>query len=115
MKKTETLVYIAGPYRGNVGANVIRAQFYAQLVGEKGVGFICPHSNRRPHDNAGFSEEYWLQTTREIMRRCDALFVVPRWESSRGTRGEIAEAERLGIPVFDDLMTLGQWVRGICD
>jgi hypothetical protein len=34
------------------------------------------------------------------MRRCDLVVVVPGWETSGGTLKEIAEAERLGIPVF---------------
>jgi Domain of unknown function (DUF4406) len=34
----------------------------------------------------------WLQVA-------DVVFVIPGWENSNGTVNEIAEAERLGIPV----------------
>jgi hypothetical protein len=61
------------------------------------------------------------------LRVCDAVFVTPDWEQSKGTRAEIAEAERLGIPVVYDLDDLpealnrwrrhggqdGDWLEGV--
>ena len=36
----------------------------------------------------------------------EAVLLVPGWENSQGTKDEIAEAERLGIPVYDSLAEL---------
>ena len=41
-----------------------------------------------------------LAGTLELMRRCDAVVVIPGWEHSTGTKAEIDEAMRLEIPVF---------------
>lgn len=47
------------------------------------------------------SDRFWLEGTLELLRRCDAVLLVPGWEKSSGTRAEIEEAERLGIPVAE--------------
>jgi hypothetical protein len=39
----------------------------------------------------------------------DAVFVCPGWESSEGTKREIASAKERGIPVFFDCETLVAW------
>lgn len=42
----------------------------------------------------------------EWLRVSEAVVLVPGWEDSQGTKDEIAEAERLGIPVYDSLAEL---------
>jgi len=34
------------------------------------------------------------------LRKADTVFVTPNWETSAGVKAEIAEAQRLDIPVF---------------
>jgi hypothetical protein len=41
-----------------------------------------------------------LAGTLELMRRCDAVILVHNWRDSAGSRAEVDEAKRLGIPVF---------------
>ncbi len=61
-----------------------------------------------PHSNTGnmdfslpdLGDQYWLDATMELLRRCDAVVLAPGWQYSEGTKLEIAEAERLKIPVF---------------
>jgi hypothetical protein len=43
------------------------------------------------------------------LRCSDCLFLVPGYEKSVGCRQEIAEASKLGIPVFDALDDLCEW------
>ena len=45
---------------------------------------------------------YWIASTLEVLRRCDAIFLVPGWGGSKGSVGEYEEALRLKIPAFDD-------------
>lgn len=92
------LIYIAGPYRGNVEENVKKAQFIGDKLVEAGVAFVCPHSNGSPHD--GGDDSYWLESTLEIMRRCDGVLLLSGWTNSSGTLGEIREALRLGKNIF---------------
>jgi hypothetical protein len=109
-RKSETLVYIAGPYRGDVKNNVEAAENCAAMVAVLGIGFVCPHSNGRPHDWLELPDEYWLSMTMEIMRRCDAVLLVEGWEKSHGVIAEKKEAERLGIPVILDVDELEKFI-----
>jgi hypothetical protein len=46
----------------------------------------------------------------EILRRCDAVLVTTDWRDSAGARGEVNEAKRIGLPVFDGTTALGEWL-----
>jgi hypothetical protein len=45
-------------------------------------------------------DEVWLEGDLELMRRCDAVLLVPGWKQSSGTVAEVTEARRMGLPVF---------------
>lgn len=46
------------------------------------------------------------------LRRCDAMVLTPKWRKSPGTIAEKKHAEELGIPVFDSLDDLIEYVEG---
>ena len=99
------LVYIAGPYRADtpheIHANIERARRYAASVWRKdGWAALCPHMNTA-HMDGVCSPERFLEGTMEMMRRCDAVLMMPGWEHSEGARAEKAEAGRLCIPVLE--------------
>ena len=97
------VVYIAGTYRGpnawTVEQNIRAAEEVAARVWAMGLVALCPHANSR-HMEGVASDEHFLAGTLELMRRCDAVVLVPNWRDSVGARAEVEEAERLGIPVF---------------
>lgn len=43
---------------------------------------------------------FWLEATLDELRTCDAVVVVPGYQTSSGTLAEIDEAKKLGLPVF---------------
>lgn len=96
------VIYIAGPYRALTPwwqeRNIRRAEEAAYNVWDCGHVALCPHTNSR-WEYARVLDEHWLAGTMELMRRCDAVLVLPAFEGSNGTKAEIAEAERLGKPV----------------
>ena len=52
----------------------------------------------------------YFDNNAEILRRCDAMFVCPGWETSEGTRREIELCQKWDIPVFfalDELIEHG--------
>lgn len=116
------LVYIAGPYRAATRwqeeQNVRRAEEYGRAVSILGAYPLVPHANTRPYFGGEIPDEFWLEGTLELMRRCDAVLLIEGWENSNGTRAEKLEAERLSIPVFgvfggrweDRLRTLAAWL-----
>lgn len=107
------LVYIAGPYRAatawQVEQNIRAAESVARDVARLGAYPVCPHSNTRGYFESEGPAELWLGGTLELMRRCDAVVMAHGWERSSGSRAEKAEAERLGIPVFEPGSTLAEW------
>jgi hypothetical protein len=100
------VIYIAGPFRGvntwEVEQNVRRAESVAFAVALTGAMPLCPHTNTR-FFNGTITAEFWLRGTLELLRRADAVVLVAGWEKSIGTRAEIVEADKIGIPVFEFL------------
>lgn len=100
------VIYVAGPYRARtrqaVEFNIQAARAVGLLCCRKGWSPIIPHSNTSHLDamDPSIGDEFWLASTMELLRRCDAVVLVPGWERSQGTRDEIIEAEKLGIPVY---------------
>lgn len=109
------VIYIAGPFRGAhawaVAQNVRRAEELAFAGCQLGAAVLCPHANTA-HFDGTLTDDYWLAATLELLRRCDAVLLVPGWEKSSGTRGEVAEAKRLGMPVFEDVFEVREWLAG---
>lgn len=101
------LVYVAGPYRGKtreeVAQNVAAARHVGKLCALQGFFPVMPTVNTAhfDHDFPHIQDdEFWLAGTLELMRRCDAVVLVDGWTESAGALGEVAEAKRLGIPVY---------------
>jgi hypothetical protein len=53
----------------------------------------------------------WLEGDLAMLRKCDALFMVPGWAKSTGAIAERDEAFRCHIPVFDDFGLLCAWIQ----
>jgi len=108
------LVFIAGPFRAenawDVECNIRRAEEVAFAVANLGAMPVCPHTNTR-YFNGTLTDQFWIDGTREMMRRCDAVMLVSGWSKSSGTLGEIAEAARRDMPVFEYLGALKLWLK----
>jgi hypothetical protein len=107
------LIYVVGPYRAEghwqVLENIRRAEALALEVWRLGAACICPHKNTAFFSGAA-PDQLWLDGDLEMVRRCDGLICVPGWERSAGSRGEVALANELGIPVFQTTDELKQWM-----
>lgn len=103
------VIYIAGPYRGATSSKVNENIFEARRAGIRAIAVgwspIIPHCNTARFEVAmpKVSDEFWLEATLELMRRCDAVLMVEGWQSSIGATNEHDEAKRLGMPVFGSL------------
>ena len=106
------VIYVAGPFRGktawDVECNIRRAEELALAVSRVGAMPMCPHTNTRFFNGEG---QFWLDGTMELLRRCDAVVLTHDWERSSGARAEVAEAERIGLPVFLGAAELNDWLQ----
>lgn len=114
MNAPTPLVYIAGPFRGptplDVRRNVERARDVGMIVAAHGAYPVIPHTMTADFDKQ-LTDEFWLAGTLELMRRCDAVFLMATWTLSRGATAERAEALARDMPVFDTLAPFAQWVK----
>jgi len=124
MKKIET-VYVAGIItpRGTYSKNLaidhlinqrkmIRAGldvFFAGFdpfipVFDHGFWFVMSNGET-------ITESMIKRYSKNWLKRCDAVVLTPKWRKSPGTLAEIELAKKLGIPVFDTLDDLEDFVE----
>ena len=103
----KTLVYIAGPYRGAVDANVSAAIDWGEQVYRLGMVPLIPHETFLWALKYRHTDDEWLEITAEYLKRCDAMLRIPG--ASEGADAEAALAELYGMPVFRLLIDLCRW------
>jgi hypothetical protein len=112
------MMYVAGAYTGKsteeVHLNIEAARKVAQIAVRRGWFPIIPHAN-----TAGFevlcpdvTYEFWIEGTKELLRRCDAMTMVPGWEDSKGAKGEVDEALLCHIPIYYETRHIPQIGEG---
>ncbi len=114
MEAALKLVYIAGRYRAPTGwqidQNIQRAREFGAEVAKMGAMPLVPHANTAHYDGLN-TDEFWLAGTLELLKRCDAVMLIPNWEASSGARAEVAYAQENGIPTFQHLIDLAVWLE----
>ncbi len=100
-------VYVAGAYSADnvldVLKNIGRGEWYASKIFLLGFAPFCPWHDKDyviKNWDREFTVEAFYDYSNAWLVVCDALFVVPGWEKSKGTLAEIAKAEELNIPVY---------------
>lgn len=97
------LAFLTGPYRAKtewaVEQNIARAEAAALALWQKGYAVICPHKNSA-HFGGAMPDATWLAGDLVMLSRCDLVVVLPGWEDSAGSRGEVARAGYVGIPIL---------------
>lgn len=98
------IVYVAGPYRAETAEmrarNIRLAGGVAIMLWSEGFAALCPHRNSANMDGAVPDEEF-LEGSLEMLRRCDAVLMMPGWEKSEGSVAERDTATLMNIPVFE--------------
>ena len=110
------IVFLAGPYRADteygVEANIQEARRFSVQIWASGAMCFCPHMNTA-HFGGALPDEVWLDGDKEMLRRCDAVFAMPRHYRSVGAKGEIDLATELGIPIVYDMDQLRAWIKKV--
>jgi len=102
-ERRKFVVYVAGPYRaptwGGVKKNVADAMDVAAELLRAGYTVICPHSMTHGFEMYGLHDDVFLHNDMQLVRRCDALVMLPNWKTSRGCWDEYNMARWLGKPI----------------
>lgn len=101
------VVYIAGPFRGAhawaIAENIRAAERVGFEIAKLGAMPLIPHANTA-HFHGALPDQFWLDGTMELLRRCDGVVFMEGWEDSEGCRREHDEACRLGLSTWYDVM-----------
>jgi hypothetical protein len=100
-------VYVSGPYSAPTNVerqrNIHRAwEATARIWGVKGAYPVSPIQNSANMDGAAGADDYekFLGADLDFLGRCDAVYMLRDWQSSKGARREHARALENGLAVF---------------
>lgn len=108
------VVYVAGPFTAEnaweIEQNVRRAEEAGLEVAKLGASPVIPHANTR-FFHGTMTPEFWYRATEALMFVCHAVLLIPGWTASKGAVAERDRAVAAGIPVFNSLGALADWLR----
>ena len=89
------VVYIAGPYRAKTpwktSANIRAAGEVGLKYSKMGYAAIGPQMNTA-HMDGELPDQFWLDSTMALMKKCDIVVMMKNWKESEGARNEQKEA-----------------------
>lgn len=105
------LVYISGKYtrtdKRTVRDNIKLAERYGIKIWNKGYAVLIPHMNTaflERKSKVGYNQI--MEADLLMLSRCDILFLLPNYKSSRGALQELELAKKLEIPIYTKLKDL---------
>lgn len=109
-------VYVAGPYSADnvltVLQNIGRGQRMARELWELGFATFCPWFDKEfviGNPDAKFTVQQFYDYSMAWLEVSDAVFLLPNWQTSKGTLAEFNRAHDLGIPIFETIAGLKRW------
>lgn len=104
------VIYIAGPYTmPDPAVNVREACLVAEsIVGMGGMPMV-PVLMHLWHLISPHGWQYWMNIDLALLEKADGLYRMAG--ESKGADMEVLQAHKLGVPVFDKLSIVGQWIR----
>lgn len=103
------LIYVAcaltAPTEFERNLNIQAAHHAGYKLAKAGFYPVMPTVNTEGFEAAN-TLEFWYESTSELLRRCDAVYVVNGSHESSGVQGEVDEAARLEKPVYHCMESL---------
>lgn len=113
-QRTRPRIYVAGPYSApnnwSIDYHIQVAKEWSHDIWQDGGAALCPHLNTARFDDDILGQEDFLEGDFEWIAVSDALFLLPRWEESKGAIQEKDFAESLYIPIFKEYSALVTWI-----
>jgi len=101
------IIYVAGKYNPVDGTewelerNIHHAEVEARKLWLDGWAVICPHKNTAHFGAYGkVDKDLWRNGDLEILRRCDAIYMLSNYKESMGALAELKLAQELGREVY---------------
>ena len=98
-----SLLYVAGAYSGDIARNIAKAEMVSLDLIRHGFHVITPHKNTagyEKYEGDGLSEQTWLDMDINILSRCDGIYILDNWRTSKGANKEIQFALMNDIPIY---------------
>ena len=96
-------IYISGPMLGKIDNNIEAFNWFEKALS---ISMYCevinPTSFRIKSDTGSevLDREQWLEIDLMVLRKCDAIFMMPGWHKSEGACIEYAEAKKCGLKIY---------------
>ena len=107
------LIYIAGALSGDSPAyisNCSKMIKYSEMVRRNGYSVFIPCLDVLQGIVMGDLEfDDYFNNSFEILSRCDAIYLVPGWENSKGTKREMELADLRNIPIFSEIEKMNNY------
>ncbi len=103
------LVYIAGPRVGSdyhqTERHIGYAREWAEKLARAGHAYYSPQLNTAHFDVIApdIGNDFWREMNLKILRRCDAVLVLPGCDDEEATKRDIHFANTWGIPLAIDI------------
>lgn len=102
------LIFVGGAYYAptwsGIEDNIRKADAAAIKLVKEGWAVICPHKNSAHWEVYNtflpLGNNTWYQIDIEILKRCDAIFLLKDWQESKGTVAEFNVAFQQGLAVY---------------
>jgi hypothetical protein len=108
------VIYIAGKYTGQseneVYTNIQAARIEAMFVWSRGGVALCPHTNSAFMGGICNNRNFY-EGDLELLKRCDAIYLIACWEDSKGAVVEKETAEKLGLPVLKSRVAVMEYLK----
>lgn len=105
--KDVKVVYVAGAFRAKtqwgIKQNVDKAEAVSLMLWKMGYAVICPHTMTQHFQNE-CPDEMWLKGCLELLKRCNAIWMVEGWRDSEGSKEEFNLARELGLTLMGDII-----------
>jgi len=108
------VIYVAGPYRGEIKYNVLKAAAVGKLLRQCGKAVIVPHMESLFFPES-LTEDEWVEHGIDLLHCVDTVVLVPEWYDSPGTRNEIdyAKEYKKSVYEFDEMCNILKADRSI--
>ncbi len=102
-EESTKVIYVAGAFRAptqwGIMQNVRKAEDASLRLWKKGYAVICPHTMTQHFQNE-CPDELWLEGCTELLKRCDAIYLLTNYAQSEGSLSELVVAKSLGLKIL---------------